>query len=59
MGEVEFLDISRCRNPEGDFGLVTEDFLEPTAEGREFIKGQSPHRNATLTSIASGEAIIL
>jgi len=39
--EVEFLDVNHCITADDDFGFVTEDFVKPTAEGRQFINGKS------------------
>jgi len=58
-GEVEFLDINHCVTIEDDFGFVTKDFVKPTAEGRQFIKGNSHHPQTTFKSIVFGKAIRL
>jgi len=58
-GEVAFLDVSHCVTIEDDFGLVTKDFVKPTAEGRQFINGNSHHPQTTFKSILFGEAIRL
>jgi len=58
-GEVEFLDVNHCVTIEDDFGFVTEDFVKPTAEGRQFINGNSHYPQTTLKSILFGEAIRL
>ena len=59
MGEVEFLDVNHCVTIEDDFGFVTKDFVKPTAEGRQFINGNSHHPQTTFKSILFGEAIKL
>ena len=41
------------------FGFVTKDFEKPTAEGRQFINGNSHHPQTTFKSILFGEAIRL
>jgi len=58
-GEVEFLDVNHCVTIEDDFGFVTEDFVKPAAEGRQFINGNSHHSQTTFKSILFGEAIRL
>ena len=58
-GEVEFLDVNHCVTIEDDFGIVTKDFVKPTAEGRQFINGNSHHTQTTFKSILFGEAIRL
>ena len=58
-GEVAFLDVSHCETIEDDFGLVTKDIVKPTAEGRQFINGNSHHPQTTFKSILFGEAIRL
>jgi len=58
-GEVEFLDVNQCVTIEDDFGFVTKDFVKPTAEGRQFIIGNSHHPQTTFKSILFGEAIRL
>ena len=57
--EVEFLDVNHCVTIEDDFGFVTKDFVKPTAEGRQFINGNSHHPHTTFKSILFGEAIRL
>jgi len=37
IGEVEFLDVNHYATTEDDFGFVTEDFVKPTVEEREFV----------------------
>ena len=54
-----FLDVSHCVTIEDDFGFVTKDFVKPTAEGRQFINGNSHHPQTTFKSILFGEAIRL
>ena len=49
-GEVEFLDVNNCVTIEDGFGFVTEDFVKPTAEGRQFINGNSHHPQTTFKS---------
>jgi len=44
---------------EDDFGFVTKDFVKPTAEGRQFINGNSHHPQTTFKSILFGEAVRL
>jgi len=56
-GEAEFLDVNHCVTIEDDFGFVTKDFVKPTAEGRQFINGNSHHPQTTFKSILFGEAI--
>jgi len=58
-GEVEFLDVNHCVTIEDDFGFVTNNFVKPTAEGRQFINGNSHHPQMTFKSILFGEAIRL
>ena len=58
-GEVEFLDVNHCVTIEDDFGFVTKDFVKHTAEGRQFINGNSHHMQTTFKSILLGEAIRL
>ena len=58
-GEVEFLDVNHCVTIEDDFGFVTKDFVKPTAEGRQFINGNSHHPHTIFKSILFGEAIRL
>jgi len=58
-GKVEFLDVNHCVTIEDDFGFVTKDFVKPTAEGRQFINGNSHHLQTTFKSILFGEAIRL
>ena len=58
-GEVEFLDVNHCVTVEDNFGFVTKDFVKPTAEGRQFINGNSHHPQTTFKSILFGEAIRL
>ena len=53
-GEVEFLDVNHCVTIEDDFGFVTKDFVKPTAEGRQFINGNSHHPQTTFKSILFG-----
>ena len=56
-GDVEFMDVNHCVTIEDDFGFVTKDFLKPTAEGRQFINGNSHHPQTTFKSSLFGEAI--
>jgi len=58
-GEVEFLDGNHCVTIEDDFVFVIKDFVKPTAEGRQFINGNSHHPQTTFKSIPFGEAIRL
>jgi len=58
-GEVEFLDVNHCVTIEDDFGFVTKDVVKPTAEGRQFINGNSHHPQTTFKSIPFGEALRL
>ena len=58
-GELEFLDANHCVTIEDDFGFVTKDFVKPTAEGRQFINGNSHRPQTTFKSILFGEAIRL
>jgi len=58
-GEVEFLDVNHCVTIEDDFGFITKDFVKSTAEGRQFINGNSHHPKITFKSILFGEAIRL
>jgi len=58
-GEVEFLDVNHCATIEDDFGFVTKDFLKPTAEGRQFMNGNSHHPQTTFKSVLMGEGIRL
>ena len=58
-GEVEFLDVNYCVTIEDDFGFVTKDFVKPTAEGRQFINGNSHHPQTTFKSILFGATITL
>ena len=58
-GEFEFLDVNHCVTIEDDFGFVTKDFVKPTAEGRQFIDGNSHHPQTAFKSILFGEAIRL
>ena len=51
IGEVEFLGVNHCVTIEDDFGFVTKDFVKPTAEGRQFINGNSHHPQTTFKSI--------
>ena len=48
-GEVEFLDVNHCVTIEDNFGFVTKDFVKPTAEGRQFVNGNSHHPQTTLS----------
>jgi len=41
-GEMKFLDINHCitcEDSEDDFWFVTKYILNPTADGRQFVKG--------------------
>ena len=58
-GELEFVDVNHCVTIEDDFGFVTKDFVKPTAEGRQFINGNSHHPQMTFKPILFGEVIIL
>ena len=58
-GEDEFLDVSLCVTIEDDFGFVTKDFVKPTAEGRQFINGNSHQPQTIFKLILFGEAIRL
>ena len=58
-GEVEFLDVDHCVTIEDDIGFVTKNFVKPTAEGRQFIFGNSHHPQTTFKSILFGEGIRL
>jgi len=59
-GEVKLLDVNNhCITTNDDFGFVTEDFVKPTAEGRQFINRKSHHPQSTFKSILFGEAIRL
>ena len=56
-GEVEYVDVNHCVTIKDDFGFVTEDFVKPTAEGRQFINGNNSHHpQTTFKSILFGEA---
>ena len=57
--KFEFLDVNHCVTIEDDFGFVTKDFVKPTAEGRQFINGNSHHPQTTFKSILFGEAVTL
>jgi len=58
-GGVEFLDFNHCITIKDDFGFVTKDFVKPIAEGRQFLNGNSHHKQMTFKSILFGEAIRL
>ena len=51
--------VNHCVTNEDDFGFATKDFVKPTAEGRQFITGNSHHPQTTFKSILFGEAIRL
>jgi len=63
-GEVEFLYVNHCVTIEVDFVFVTKDFLKPTAEGRQFINGNShyPQTNShypQTTGVSARHTVVL